>query len=104
MTNFSVGQRISVRGEDFLVSRVERNRRDSYLLYATGLSELVRNHSFVFDTALDRDVSVVSPVNSELVADDDPRWHELISECNSITVQTNRYLRFLGEADSGYAD
>ena len=63
MTNFSVGQRISVRGEDFLVSRVERNRRDSYLLYATGLSELVRILSFVFDTAFDRDVSVVSPVN-----------------------------------------
>ena len=41
---------------------------------------------------------------TKTMTDDDPRWHELISECNSITVQTNRYLRFLGEADSGYAD
>ena len=41
---------------------------------------------------------------TKTIVEDDPRWHELISECNSITVQTNRYLRFVGEADSGYAD
>ena len=41
---------------------------------------------------------------TKTIVEDDPRWHELISECNSITVQTNRYLRFLGDADSGYAD
>ena len=41
---------------------------------------------------------------TKTMTDDDPRWHELISECNSITVQTNRDLRFRGEADSGYAD
>ena len=53
--------------------------------------------------ALDKRMAEIDAL-TKTMADDDPRWHELISECNSITVQTNRYLRFLGEADSGDAD
>ena len=53
--------------------------------------------------ALDKRMAEIDAL-TKTMADDDPRWHELISECNSITVQTNRYLRLLGEADSGYAD
>lgn len=72
MGNFAAGQRISVRGEEFRITRVERNTDNSTLIYATGLSELVINKHYIFDTGIDKQISVVSPNNTQLVADNSP--------------------------------
>jgi superfamily II DNA or RNA helicase len=66
---YTVGQRITTRGEDFIVSALKLNADGSSIIDAQGVSELVKDRYFSFDTSLDLDVQVVNPSQTQLLAD-----------------------------------
>ncbi len=90
MANYSAGQRINVRGEEFRITKVEPNQNRQHIIYAIGLSELVSNKHYIFDTAIDNDIFVVSPENTVLVPDESPqcRSTRLLIESN---IRSNDY-------------
>ncbi len=65
----SRGQRITVRGEDFLISNIVTNHDETYIIECQGISDLVMGQDFTFDTNIDRDIKVLDPLNTKLVAD-----------------------------------
>jgi ERCC4-related helicase len=67
--NYAIGNRISLRHEDFLVTEVRPNADGSYLLEAVGISELVKGRRYRFDTAIDQDIQLLNPKHTRLEAD-----------------------------------
>lgn len=66
--NFTAGQRISNRDEDFIITDLQRDN-DEFILSVEGISELVKGKQFVFDTKIDKEIKVLNPENTELEAD-----------------------------------
>lgn len=69
--SIAVGQRITTRGEDFLITNIVINKDGSYLLDSEGISELVKGKRFCFDTTIDTEIKAVDPVNTKFIADTD---------------------------------
>jgi len=74
--NFSAGQRITNRGEDFLITNVEKNSDNSHIIYATGITELVKNAKYIFDDRIDNEIKTIDPNKTELVEDTDSRYRK----------------------------
>ena len=69
--NLTAGQRITTRGEDFLITDVVTNKDGSFIIDSEGISELVKGKKFCFDTSIDKDIKAVDPINTRFIADTD---------------------------------
>lgn len=69
MANFSIGQRITARGEDFMVVNSQPLDGGEWIIEARGLSELVKDQYYYFDTNLDKDIKVIDPKMVHFVPD-----------------------------------
>lgn len=74
--NLTIGQRISTRGEDFIITGTITNHDGSVLIDAEGISELVKGKRFAFDSSLDTDIKPVDPNLTSLVPDTDSGYRK----------------------------
>lgn len=74
--NLIIGQRISTRGEDFIITNSSVNHDGSFILEAEGISELVKGKRFSFDSSLDTDIRPVDPNHTKLIADTDSGYRK----------------------------
>ncbi len=63
------GARIIVRDAQWLVRKVERTQGNGHLIYAVGLSELVRDKEAQFLTRAEQKIEILDPAKTELVQD-----------------------------------
>lgn len=74
--NLTAGQRITTRGEDFLITDVITNKDGSFIFNAEGISELVKGKRFSFDTSIDTEIKAVNPINTKFIADTDTGYRK----------------------------
>lgn len=74
--NLTIGQRISIRGEDFIITNSNANHDGSWLLEAEGISELVKGKRFSFDSTIDTDIKPIDPNQTKLIADTDSGYRK----------------------------
>jgi len=74
--NLTSGQRITTRGEDFLITDVITNKDGSFIIDSEGISELVKGKKFCFDTSIDKDIKAVDPINTKFMADTDTGYRK----------------------------
>ena len=67
--NLNSGQRITTRGEDFLITDVITNNDGSQIVAVEGISELVKGKRFSFDTSIDTEIRPVDPNDTKFIAD-----------------------------------
>lgn len=66
---FAEGQRITVRGEDFMITKIKPSDNGTNIIHAKGLSELVKDKEFVFDTAIENDIALIDPKKMVFIPD-----------------------------------
>lgn len=93
---FTIGQRITTRGEDFLITNLREVSKESTLLDVQGVSELVRGRNFCFDTALESDIRPLDPRDTQLVADSNVGYRQtrlfLESQIRNAAVYSDRIV------------
>ena len=70
MIDYAPGMRIIVRGEEWIVKRVETNSLGNQTLQVVGISSLVKDYESRFMTDIEKDIEIVDPAKVKLVPDD----------------------------------
>ena len=88
---FAEGQRITVRGEDFMITGIKPSDDNTNIIHAKGLSELVKDKDFVFDTAIEKDIVLIDPRKMVFIPDNysgytfSKLYLENAMRCNPVT-------------------
>lgn len=67
---FAPGMRIIVRGEEWMVKRVETNSLGNQTLQVVGISSLVKDYESRFMTDLEKKIEIVNPAKVKLIPDE----------------------------------
>ena len=72
---YAPGMRILVRGEEWIVKRVETNSLGNQTLQAVGISSLVKDYESRFMTDIEKEIEIVDPAKVKLIPDDSGDGH-----------------------------
>lgn len=106
--NLTKGQRIKVRGEDFLITKIKTNACKTHSIDALGIDGLVKGKTFIFNTAIDSNICPVNPreltlkrdtslncietkIYVETLIKQSPVTSEKIAVANSTAIDLNDY-------------
>lgn len=67
---YAPGMRIIVRGEEWMVKKVETNSLGNQTLHVVGLSELVKEYESMFLTDIEKNIEIVDPAKVTIMPDD----------------------------------
>lgn len=67
---YAPGMRIIVRGEEWMIKKVETNSLGNQTLHVIGLSQLVKDYDSTFLVDVEEDIEIVDPAKVLLVPDD----------------------------------
>lgn len=67
---YAPGMRIIVRGEEWMIKKVETNSLGHQTLHVIGLSQLVKDYDSIFLVDVEEDIEIVDPAKVTLVPDD----------------------------------
>ena len=70
VTKYAPGMRIIVRGEEWMVKKVEKNSLGNQTLHVIGLSQLVKDYDSMFLVDIENNIEIVDPAKVKLIPDD----------------------------------
>lgn len=94
---YAPGMRIIVRGEEWMVKKVETNSFGNQTLHVIGLSELVKDYEAMFITDIEKEIEIVDPAKVHIIPDNsaffrksklyiESQWRQKIPTDNKIHV------------------
>lgn len=73
IVKYAPGMRVIIRGEEWMIKKVETNSLNNKALYVVGLSRLVKDQEAIFLDDIEKDnIEIVDPAKVKIVADDSP--------------------------------
>ncbi len=87
-TVIAPGARVVVRDAEWLVRKVNKTSTGDQALTVIGLSELVKDKDAIFLDSIDKNIEVLEPADTKLVADDSSSYQKSMLYMESLLRQT----------------